>query len=122
MSKKIASLKNVMLLIKDVPKSVKFYSEGLGMTVNHSTEHWAELQSGHMKVCLNKVEGEASSTTGYSPFLCFDVNEMDKTIYKLLEMGAILDGPIKYPSHGKVAALRSPDGHMIGLFEENQSN
>ena len=47
---------------------------------------------------------------------------MDKTIYKLLEMGAILDGPIKYPSHGKVAALRSPDGHMIGLFEENQSN
>ena len=32
-------------------------------------------------------------------------------------MGAVLDGPIKYPSHGKVASVRSPDGHMIGLFE-----
>jgi len=50
-------LKNVMLLIKDVPKSVKFYSEGLGMSVNHSSEHWAELQSGPVKVCLNRVEG-----------------------------------------------------------------
>lgn len=65
MSKKIASLKNVMLLIKDVPKSVKFYSEGLGMTVNHSTEHWAELQSGHMKVCLNKVEGFVHNSPYY---------------------------------------------------------
>lgn len=60
-------------------------------------------------------------------------------------MGAALDGPIKYPAYGKVhknekkrsgissepltyrsiprpclsqvAAIRSPDGHMIGLFE-----
>ena len=46
---------------------------------------------------------------------------MDKTIYKLLEMGAILDGPIKYPTHGKVASLRSPDGHMIGLFEPTET-
>ena len=32
-------------------------------------------------------------------------------------MGASLDGPIKYPEHGKVASLRAPDGHMIGLYE-----
>ncbi|KAG2382095.1 hypothetical protein C9374_005887 [Naegleria lovaniensis] len=117
MSGRTSVLKNIMLLIKDVPKSVKFYSEGLGMQVNHVSEHWAELQSGQIKVCLNKVEGEAACTTGYSPFLCFDVTQMDKTIYKLIEMGAVLDGPIKYPAHGKVASLRSPDGHMVGLFE-----
>lgn len=32
-------------------------------------------------------------------------------------MGAHLDGPIQYPAHGKVASLRSPDGHMIGIYE-----
>ena len=66
----------------------------------------------------------------------------------MMMMGGSLDGPIKYPPHGKVcacvrerasvhsakewnrlvpdasvvpnfqvAAVRSPDGHMIGLYE-----
>ena len=30
---------------------------------------------------------------------------------------ALLHGPIKYPVQGKVAAVRAPDGHMLGLFE-----
>lgn len=45
------------------------------------------------------------------------MTDFDNTIYRLLKMGAVLDGPIKHPVHGKVAALRAPDGHMIGLYE-----
>ncbi len=76
-------------------------------------------------------------TTGYSPFICFNVADMDSTIVRcgvlwcllassasvpldhralnvlsvglcpdiacrLLQMGAALDGPIKYPAYGKV--------------------
>jgi hypothetical protein len=38
---------------------------------------------------------------------------------RCLGLGAVLDGAIKYPPGGaKVAALRAPDGHMIGLVEE----
>ena len=46
-----------MLLIKDVPKAVAFYKEGLGMKVNFMSEHWAEVESGQVKIALNKVEG-----------------------------------------------------------------
>lgn len=53
----------------------------------------------------------------YSPLLCFDVADMDVAIQRALGMGAHLDGPIKYPAHGAVASIRSPDGHMIGLFQ-----
>eukprot|EP01035_Chromulina_nebulosa_P017808 gene17808-23418_t len=42
---------------------------------------------------------------------------MEKCVTNAISLGAILDGPIKYPAQGKFAALRSPDGHMIGLFE-----
>lgn len=56
-------------------------------------------------------------TTGYSPFICFDVADMDSTIVRLLQLGASLDGPLKYPAYGKLGVVRSPDGHMIGLFE-----
>lgn len=31
-----------------------------------------------------------------------------------------MDGPIKYPEFGKIASLRTPDGQMIGLYEERK--
>lgn len=43
---------------------------------------------------------------------------MEDAIQHAMAMGSTLDGPIKYPAHGKFAALRTPDGHMIGLFEQ----
>lgn len=48
---------------------------------------------------------EAHCTTGYSPFLHFDVDDLDDTVRRLLSFGALLDGPIKYPTHGKVRGI-----------------
>lgn len=83
-----------------------------------------------MPLVLKAVEGEAMRSTGYSPFLCFNVADMDSTIvryytsartaliskhganfdplspqidHRLLQMGAALDGPIKYPAYGKAS-------------------
>lgn len=47
-----ASLRWLMQLHKDVPKAAKFYSEGLGFTINVCTLRWAELQSGPLKLAL----------------------------------------------------------------------
>ncbi|KAK3268908.1 hypothetical protein CYMTET_22617 [Cymbomonas tetramitiformis] len=106
-----------MLLQRDVPKAVRFYSEGLGLKVNFFTQEWAELQSGQTKLALKAAQGEAYCTAGYTPFLSFNVADLDSTVTKLLTLGAQLDGPIKYPTHGKVASLRAPDGQMLGLYE-----
>lgn len=53
----------------------------------------------------------------YSSMLSFTVPDINSTVTKLLSLGAELDGPIKYEIHGKVAAVRCIDGHMLGLFE-----
>jgi len=34
--------------------------------------------------------------------LCIDVLNMEEAVMKAIECGAALDGPIKYPLHGKV--------------------
>ncbi|KAL5716486.1 hypothetical protein ACHQM5_018170 [Ranunculus cassubicifolius] len=54
---------------------------------------------------------------GYSSLLSFTVTDINTTVTKLMALGAELDGPIKYEIHGKVAAVRCMDGHMIGLYE-----
>jgi len=125
-----------------VATAVDFYEKGLGMTIIRHTDNWAELVcpvvgSSHPSIInatshistmeasmgtnfhlsIQASESEASLAVGYSPFLNFDVDDMDSTVARCVKMGASLDGPIQYPAHGKVAALRAPDGHMIGLYE-----
>ena len=45
---------------------------------------------------------EAYTNCGYSPFLSFEVIDLQSRVQSLLELGAVLDGPIKYAEQGKV--------------------
>jgi len=120
-----------------VAAAVNFYQNGLGMNIVRHTDEWAELQcpvgqpsssslgntssaqpqTNNFNLTIQACESEALLGVGYSPFLNFDVDDMDMTVARCVQMGAHLDGPIQYPAHGKVAALRCPSGHMIGLYE-----
>ena len=104
--------------VEGMNRAVDFYQQALGLAVLRHTDEWAELTCGR-GVCLNLqvVSNEAQLSVGYSPMLSFEVENMDMTVSSCAQMGAHLDGPIQYPAHGKVAAMRTPDGHMIGLYE-----
>lgn len=112
-------------------RALEFYTNGLGLHLVRMTDEWAELHThtttttatssdttSTLSICLQVVTSEAQVTTGYSPLLQFQVDNMDHVIATCVQLGAQLDGPIQYPAHGKMAALRSPgDGHMIGIYE-----
>ncbi|KAJ8459818.1 hypothetical protein OPV22_032744 [Ensete ventricosum] len=107
----------VLQLHRDVPRAARFYSEGLDFSVSVCTLRWAELQSGPLKLALMHSPSDITMQKGYSSMLSFTVADMNRTVTKLMSLGAELDGPIKYEIHGKVAALRCLDGHMLGLYE-----
>lgn len=73
----------------------------------------------HKCLCIHTVYtySESQCSTGYSPLLTFEVDDMDGMIPRLIQLGASLDGSIRYEAYGKMAAVRSPDGHMVGLYE-----
>ncbi|RLN11984.1 hypothetical protein C2845_PM09G03500 [Panicum miliaceum] len=113
-----ATLRWVLQLHRDVPRAARFYSEGLDFSVNVCTLRWAELQSGPLKLALMHTnDSNIASQRVYSSMLSFTVPDINSTVSKLMALGAELDGPIKYEIHGKVAALRCIDGHMLGLYE-----
>ncbi|KAL5716471.1 hypothetical protein ACHQM5_018156 [Ranunculus cassubicifolius] len=113
----MASLRWIMQLHKDVPRAARFYSQGLDFSINVCTLRWAELQSGSLKLALMQSNSDHVVQKGYSSLLSFTVTDINTTVTKLMALGAELDGPIKYEIHGKVAAVRCMDGHMIGLYE-----
>ncbi|PKA56432.1 hypothetical protein AXF42_Ash014935 [Apostasia shenzhenica] len=112
-----ATFRWVLQLHKDVPKAARFYSEGLGFTIDVCTLRWAELQSGPLKLALMHSSSDINVQKSYSSMLSFTVTDIQSTVTKLMMLGAELDGPIKYEVHGKVAAMRCIDGHMFGLYE-----
>eukprot|EP00529_Nitzschia_sp_RCC80_P042232 CAMPEP_0113485396 /NCGR_PEP_ID=MMETSP0014_2-20120614/24462_1 /TAXON_ID=2857 /ORGANISM="Nitzschia sp." /LENGTH=131 /DNA_ID=CAMNT_0000379041 /DNA_START=417 /DNA_END=812 /DNA_ORIENTATION=+ /assembly_acc=CAM_ASM_000159 len=118
-------------------RAVEFYASGLGLQVVRATDDWAvfdlasssssssssspqeQEQGQNLTLCLQAVTSESQLSTGYSPMLQFQVqpDSINETIAKCIQLGASMDGPIQYPAHGTMAALRGPDGQMIGLYE-----
>jgi predicted enzyme related to lactoylglutathione lyase len=92
-----------------------------GMESRRTSAHEAERESppGAAVLTLQAVAAgsEAPLSVGFTPMLTFEIEDMDVTVPRLLQMGAHLDGAIKYAPHGKVASMRAPDGVMIGLYE-----
>lgn len=109
-----AEFKHVMLMVKDVPATVKFYSEGLGLTVKMSSPAWGELDANGTTIALHSAEG---AQPGDSPILSFHVEDVYAAIATLEAMGAKLEGRVREPGFGKVAAVRTPDGHLLSLLQ-----
>ncbi|MBP0001843.1 MAG: VOC family protein [Cyanobacteria bacterium SID2] len=111
-----AQFKHVMLMVNDIPATVKFFSEGLGLTVKMSSPGWAELDADGTTIALHFAHG-ADVETGTSPILSFHVEDIQQTIETLEALGATLQGDVREPSFGKVAAMRTPDGHVLSLLQ-----
>jgi predicted enzyme related to lactoylglutathione lyase len=123
-------LSRIVLMVRGsegVASAVNFYHKAIGLQVLRVTDDWAELATttGNnaattVLTVQSVVANEAQLSTAYSPWLTFTVEKMDETVAACVQAGAQLDGPIQYPAHGTVALLRSPDNHMIGLYEPNK--
>lgn len=116
----IPRLSRVVLMVRQgetLAKATEFYHSGLGLKVIRATDDFTELQTDNLAVTLKGVTSESKVSTGYSPLLTFEVKDMDSIIATCCQLGGNLDGPIQYPAYGKVAAMRTPCGHMIGIFE-----
>ena len=95
-----------------VAAAVNFYQNGLGLNILRHTDEWAELScpvgtsaiqssqpqmndASNFNLTIQACESEAQLGAGYSPFLNFDVDDMDSTVARCVQMGAHLDGPIQ---------------------------
>jgi len=114
------ALRSLILTVRNPAITAKFYERTLGMVIKHNTPTSVELvgaASPSIPLIIREGTSAASLTVGYTPILNFDVTDMDNAVTVAMEMGGMLDGAIKYKAFGKIAAVRSPDGHMLGLFQ-----
>lgn len=120
----MSRLARLVLLVRGsegIRSSVDFYSKGVGLSVLRLTEEWAEMNLGNgTTLNLQAVSEESKLSVGYSPWIVIQVDNLMERIATCCQEGAHLDGPIQYPAHGSVAMLRTPDNHVIGLYQPKQ--
>jgi predicted enzyme related to lactoylglutathione lyase len=106
---------HIMLMVENVPASAEFYRQGLGLTAKTVTETWAELEADGTIIALHATVEPCP--VGGSPILSFHVADIYTTIEDLEAMGGKLEGKVRQPPFGRVALVRTPDGHLLNLLQ-----
>lgn len=111
----------VVIYVSDMPRSVTFYRDVLGLPMKFSSPGWTEFNTGSTTVALHTtVAGDQSVQAGRPPaghaHLGFVVEDLQSTYEALKAQNVIFSTPPqKQPSGVTLAVLRDPDGLGISL-------
>lgn len=118
---------HTMIRVKDIEKSLKFYTELLNFTVAEKRRlddcmlYFLSDESGTCQIELtaNDVVEDYNGGNGFGHF-AFQVNSLDKFSEKLKNFGCeYLYEPFDLTGHGsKIAFIKDPDGYEIELIEK----
>ena len=116
-AKMFGKLGLVMIVVREMERSVAFYRDVLGLKLLIHQENWSQLDAGNIILGLHP-EGEevqVSPTTGMS--LGIYVDDMDKAVTEIRRrFGKIAIGPRQEP-FGRWALVFDPDGYSVQIVE-----
>lgn len=116
---------NVILAVKDLDKSVKFYHELIGLPIRQQRRTWVDLGSKGALISLHPASLTAPHT-GTSVengiMVGFLVGDVKSAIDELKSKGVKIYREIIERDAGKNAIILDPDEYMISLFEPTFSD
>lgn len=122
----------VVLIVEDLDRALKFYTDVLGLRLGHRSGDYAQLATGATRLALFTRDAMAK-TLGMSlqsPSLkapgfeiAFKVPDVDGAFAELVEHGASpAMPPTTRPWGQRTAYVRDPDGHLIELAQDLRSS
>tara|TARA_Y100000590_G_scaffold398779_1_gene481438 strand:+ start:355 stop:771 length:417 start_codon:yes stop_codon:yes gene_type:complete len=122
---KIKRIGNVILEVKDLDASLKFYHEVLGMPIKNERRNWIDLgqESGGM-ISLHPASITTSSNASKENgiLIGLTVGDLESALDDLKKSNVQVFREIQERHAGKNAVILDPDGYMIALFEPDFSD
>ena len=121
----IKRIGNIILEVKDLDASIKFYHEVLGMPIKNERRNWVDLgqQSGGT-LSLHPASITTSSTNSSKEngiLIGLTVGDLHSAIDELSAAKIEIFRDVQERQAGKNAVILDPDGYMISLFEPDFS-
>ncbi len=120
----LKSMNLAWIVVNDLKKAVKFYTETVGLKLNTLDEQfgWAELEGNDGGARIGIAQMQPNSEDGVQPgqnaILTFTVLNLEEAIADLLKKSAKLLGDIQVvPGHVKLQMVADVDGNRFQLVE-----
>ena len=122
----IKRIGNIILEVKDLDVSIKFYHEILGMPIKNERRNWVDLgqQSGGT-LSLHPASITTSSTNSSKEngiLIGLTVGDLNSAMDELSNANIEVYREVQERQAGKNAIILDPDGYMISLFEPDFSD
>lgn len=110
-----SGLDTVIIFTDDLERLASFYAEGLGLTdPNRVPGHVGYRLSSGLYLGFDSNEDVPTGASGVT--LWFDVDDLERTFARFVELGASVRYPPTLKPMGDVlASLLDPDGNVFGL-------
>ena len=122
----VLGLWGVRYQVKDVNRSLEFYTQKLGFKLDHKRPPaFAQVSSGHLKLILSgpgasgsrpMPDGQAQASGGWNRVI-LQVADLPSRIETLKKAGLHFRNQMESGPGGKQILLEDPDGNPIELFE-----
>lgn len=122
MESKITEIGQLAITVENVPRSLVFYRDILGLTFLFSpADHLAFLQCGATRIILSTPQGAGEVGKNSIPY--FKVDNIEGFYSKAVEQGAIKEREPQLAAQMEdhqlwIGFLKDPDGNLVALMEE----
>ncbi len=110
-------LEGIVLYSRDLDRARAFYRDVMGLPILLEEAHVIHFDAGSVRLAIHRYP-TGEMTGAPEGFLVFAVPDLDAAYAELGRRGAEFLGPPATRPYGKVAYLRDPEGHEIGLLQE----
>ena len=116
----IKKVGNVILAVKDIDKSLKFYHELIGLPIKRQRRSWVDLGTSGALLSLHPASLTAQhigSSIENGITIGFLVGDVASAVEELKSKGVKIHRDIVDRDAGKNAVILDPDDYLISLFE-----
>ena len=122
----IKRIGNIILEVKDLESSIKFYHEILGMPIKNERQNWVDLgqqSGGTLSLHPSSITTSHTNTSKENGILIgLTVGDLISAMDELSNANVEVFRDIQERQTGKNAIILDPDGYMISLFEPDFSD
>lgn len=107
----------VMLGASDLPKSVAFYRDQIGLQLTSEIENFAFFDGGGTTLALSHAHAQHSPSIIGATEIVFGVDGVNAEYERLLARGVVFQTK-PHDINGKewAASFTDPDGHLLSIF------
>lgn len=112
----------VILLVRDMKKSIEFYNNVLGMEKKQESEDWVEFLKQGTVLALHpkkktKNHQKQEATKSGNILIGFNIGDLESVCNDLNKKNVKFYKNLKNESFGKHAIIEDPEGNLISLAE-----